>query len=401
MVYELVTATGSTTPGAEGFNGATNFLIMKVNDDNATQAAAVTAKIFLGMQVQCTQCHNHPFNDWKQRKFWELNAFFRQTRPVRQFAPGTRRVESAVLVDQDFAGEGTTPKEAEIYYELRNGELEVAYPVFVDGVTVGRSGLVADVNRRRELGQLIVNSEMLEKTIVNRMWAHFLGYGFTKPIDDLGPHNPPSHPALLDALAHELRDNSFDLKDLIRWVTLSYPYALSSRSNSSHGDSDDPTLGETPKFSRFYMRQMEAESLYESLLVATQAHKTRGDYAEQEDTKSRWLRQFTIAFGTDEGGETTTFNGTIPQALMMFNGEFIRKAVSLEPGSLLQSVADSNRKPIDKIHYLFEAGLARKATKEEVIMADQLLVARGGNVAEAMQDVWWAILNSNEFIMNH
>jgi hypothetical protein len=401
LVYELVTATGATAPGVEGYNGAVNYLVMKVNDDKASQAAAMTAKIFLGLQVQCTQCHNHPFNDWKQRKFWEMNAFFRQTRAERRNEEGTGRVAYAQLVDTDFPGEGSTPREAEIYYELRNGEMEVAYPVFVDGTAIGRSGVVSEVNRREELGQLIVNSPMLEKTLVNRLWAHFLGYGFTKPVDDLGPHNLPSHPKLLDALAAEFRQGSFNLKNLMRWITLSQPYALSSRANDSNAVADDPLLGETPKFSRFYMRQMEAEELYESLLVATAAHKTRGEPAEQEEAKSRWLRQFTITFGTDDGGETTTFNGTIPQALMMFNGEFIQKAISLEPGNILHDVAANDWKPLDKVHYLFEAGLARKATRDEVAMSDQLLVARQGNVGEALRDVWWAILNSNEFLMNH
>jgi len=401
MVYELITATGTTTPGSEDFNGATNFLVEKVNEDKAAQAAAMTCKIFLGMQVQCTQCHNHPFNDWKQRKFWELNAFFRQARAVGLRDQGRREERVARLTDQDFRGEGSTPEEAEIYYELRNGELEVAYPVFVDGTPIPRNGLVDQVTRREELGKLIVDSPLLEKMMVNRTWSHFLGHGFTKPVDDLGPHNPPSHPELFDRLSGEFRQASFDVKDLIRWITLSQPYALSSRTNSTNDELDDPSLGEPPKFSRFYMRQMQAEQLYESLLIATQAEKTRGDYAAQERAKSQWLRQFTIAFGTDEGGEATTFNGTIPQALMMFNGDFIRQAVSLEPGNLLRTVADSNLKPIEKINYLFEAGLARTAHREEVMMANQLLMAREGDMAEAMQDLWWAILNSNEFIMNH
>ena len=78
MVYELVSATGNTKPGSENYNGAANFLVGKLQE-NATEATARTAKYFLGLQVQCTQCHNHPFNDWKQDQFWSLNAFFRQT----------------------------------------------------------------------------------------------------------------------------------------------------------------------------------------------------------------------------------------------------------------------------------------------------------------------------------
>ncbi len=363
MVYELVTATGTTTPGSERFNGATNFLASKVNDEKGTLATADTAKIFLGLQIQCTQCHNHPFNDWKQRRFWQMNAFFRQTRALRRFTPGTRNVAYAEVIDQDFAGEGRTPEEAEIYYELRNGELQVAYPVFVDGREVSRSGFVSDVRRRSELGKMVVESENLALTMVNRMWAHFLGYGFTKPIDDLGPHNPASHPELLNALADEFRKNSYDVKSLIRWITLSEPYALSSRTNATNEEGDDPALGEPPKFSRYYLRQMRAEELYESLLVATDADKAKGSYEDQEAAKARWLRQFTIAFGTDEGGEATTFNGTIPQALTMFNGEFIKKAIQLDDGNTLRQVAESDLKPVDKIHYLFQAGLCAPSHK--------------------------------------
>ncbi|MCR9118834.1 MAG: DUF1553 domain-containing protein, partial [bacterium] len=224
--------------------------------------------------------------------------------------------------------------------------------------------------------------------------------GFTKPIDDLGPHNPPSHPALLDYLGQEVRKNSYNLKELIRWITLSEPYALSSRMTSAN-KIDDPTLGETPKFSHYYIRQFSAEQLYESLLVATQAHKTRGSYEEEEQTKNQWLQQFVTAFGTDEGGEATTFNGTIPQALMMFNGDLIKKATSQEKGSFLSTIAASKLKPTEKINYLFMAGLARSPNRDELAVANSLLYARKGDYTAALQDIWWAILNSNEFIFNH
>lgn len=399
MVMELVTATGTTSPGGKDFNGASNFLVMKL-DEQAALATAQTARIFLGLQVQCTQCHNHPFNDWKQQKFWEFNAFFRQTRALRTFVPGTRDVQSADLINQDYAGESRNAEEADLFYELRNGLVKVAYPVFVDGTEISKSGYLTDNNRRSELGKLIVKSDYMDKAIVNRIWAHFMGYGFTKPIDDMGPHNPPTHPVLLEHLGKEFRQNSFDLKELIKWVTLSEPYSLSSRSDAGN-KKDDPLLGETPKFTHFYLRQMRAEELYESLLVATEAQKTRGSYEEQEKLKGDWLRQFTIAFGTDEGDEATTFNGTIPQALMMFNGDLIKKATSNEKGSFLSTIATSNLAPKAKIEYLFRAGLSRSPNNAEVDIANKLLVARGNDVVGALQDVWWAVLNSNEFIINH
>lgn len=396
MVYELVTATGTTKPGTEGFNGATNFLIDKVNEEDGTLATSSTSRIFLGLQVQCTQCHNHPFNQWKQQKFWEFNAFFRQTRGLRRFVSGTRDVDYAELVDEDFAGEGGRPTEAEIYYEERNGLTKVAYPVFVDGSSIERSGYVSEVNRRDELGKMMVASEYLDKMIVNRMWSHFLGYAFTKPMDDLGPHTTVSHPILLEELGKEFRKSSYDMKALMRWITLSAPYQISSKIVKAN-ESDDPTIGETPQFSHFYMRQMSAEQLYQSLInVGGQA---KGSLEQQQAERDRWLSQFVVAFGTDEGDEATTFNGSIPQALMLFNGDLVKRSIATGSGAWISQLAMSGSSLGDKVNALFEAGMARRATTDEQKIAAQLVRVRGGKVEEALQDLWWAILNSNEFIL--
>jgi hypothetical protein len=412
FMEELVTATGVNTNrrGVAGFNGATNFLSGKLEEMgvvNGVQATAKTAQIFLGLQVQCTQCHNHPFNKGKQNQFWEMNAFFRQTQALRR-RDGGDDVAWIELVDADWQGEGGNPEEAELYYELRNGLMKVAYPVFVDGTEISRSGYLPGktedgepygVNRRQELAKLIKSSPLFAKAIVNRMWGHFLGYGFTKPVDDLGDHNPPSHPELLDGLADRFREQSFDVKELLRWIVLSEAYALSSRGTPENA-ADDPALGAKPRFTHFYLRQMTAEQLYESLLTATQADKTAGgeDAAAKKD---EWLSQFVIAFGTDEGGESTTFNGSIPQVLMMFNGDVIKRATSLGQGSFLDGVIDEAGSNDSRINALYLAALARKPTASELRVASALVAARKGDVPDALQDVWWAVLNSNEFILNH
>ena len=427
LVYDLVTADGSNSPGLENFNGAVNFLATKVYAEDGTLATAATSRIFLGLQVQCTQCHNHPFNEWKQQKFWEMNAFFRQTRMLRRFVPGTRDLASAELVNEDFALAGSDAAEAEIYFEQRNGLLNVAYPVFVDGTALsdlygeerGNSGYVDEMVRRTELGKLILKNDgealqeasYLERMIVNRTWAHFMGYGFTKPVDDMGPHNAPTHPELVEYLGIEFRKASYDLKQLMTWIVLSEPYSLSSRVNKTNKTIDDPQLGESPKFSHFYLRQMDAEQLYESLIVATRAEKTRGSYEDQERAKTRWMQQFVTAFGNDEGEESTTFNGTIPQALMMMNGDLVKRATSGEKGSFLYKIAWSKMKPVEQINYLFEAGLGRKPTKNEIRLGNELIKARMSEQKEkrdvntariaALQDVWWVVLNRNEFIINH
>lgn len=412
FMVELVTASGlnANRKGVEGFNGATNFLSGKMEEmgvENGVQATAKTAQVFLGLQVQCTQCHNHPFNKGKQNQFWELNAFFRQTRALRR-RDGTDDVQWVELVDEDFAGEGGNPEEAELFYELRNGLMKVAYPVFIDGTEISKTGYLPGtmqdgtaygVNRRKELSQLIKASPYFPRAMVNRTWGHFLGYGFTKPVDDLGDHNPPSHPELLDGLAEQFREQSFDIKELMRWIVLSKPYALSSKSTPAN-KADDPSLGERPKFTHFYLRQMQAEQLYESLLTATEADETRvGEDAAKK--KDQWLSQFIIAFGTDEGDDATTFNGSIPQVLMMFNGELIKEATSVGKGGFLDKVAASGSPPAQKIDALYLSALARTPTAKERQVATALLGARKGDVAGALQDVWWAVLNSNEFIINH
>ncbi len=399
MVYELVTATGTGKPGTDKFNGATNFLMDKVNEEDAVLATSSTSRIFLGQQVQCTQCHNHPFNQWKQQRFWEFNSFFRQSRALRRFVDGTNDIAFAELVDQDFGGESNNAEEALIFYELRNGLTKVAYPVFTDGTEIGRSGYVEDVNRRQELGRVMLESEYLDKMAVNRMWSLFLGYGFTKPIDDLGPHNPASHPELMEKLALEFRNSSYDLKELITWITASRPYQLAAVLGSSN-EIDDPSMGEMPKFSRFYLRQMSAEQLYQSLVTSTDASAS-GSYQEQERKRNEWLQQFVVAFGTDEGDEATTFNGSIPQALMLFNGELTKTAIDDKEGGFIDRVAKSGRSPKERLTTLFVAGLARRPSTTEFRVAGDLMRSRGGNEKEMLQDMWWAIINSNEFIMQH
>jgi len=389
MVEELVSARGTTSPDSPEFNGATNFLVNKLQE-NAAEATARTAKYFLGIQVQCTQCHNHPFNDWKQDQFWGLNAFFRQTRAIQQRTG--RDVDYVTLDNQDFAGEGNNPKEAEIYYELRNGVLQVAYPTFVDGQTINKSGYVNEVDRRAELAKLVVKHENFGRAAVNRMWGHFLGYGFTKPVDDMGPHNPVSHPELLDRLGKEFAYRGHNMKQLIKWITLSEVYSLSSKS-TPRNKKDDPSLGEKPLFSHFYVRQMQAEELYESLLAATKAGT--GSYEEQQAKKSEWLRQFTVTFGNDEGDEATTFDGTIPQVLMLMNGALVNDALT---GQFMEQLVNAGASPKDKIEHLYLATLGRKPTSQELGLS---LSAGSRRPGDSLRDVFWALVNSNEFIFNH
>ena len=399
MAYELLTATGHNRPTHQPFNGAVNFLVGKLEDDGL-QATTQTARLFLGQQLDCVQCHHHPFNEWKQDRFWELNAFFRQTVALRRFDDDSRMVSAVELANQDFGGELGDPSQAVIFFEARNAELRRAFPVFPDGQPLSdRSGYLSAVDRRAELARWIRQSDELSRALVNRMWAHFLGYGLVTPIDDMGPHNPPSHPELLDYLSAQFRASGCDLRQLMTWIVLSKPYALSSRRVPGNA-ADDPTGGEPPRFSRFYTRPMSAESLYESLLVATHADRTQVSADARDQSRRRWLQQFVLTFGTDEGDSATTFNGTIPQVLMMFNGPMMREATRSDAGSVLDQAMRRGKRP-QQLAHLFWCGMARAPVRQELQAFDRLLTAHRGDAAAALQDMWWAVLNSNEFILIH
>jgi hypothetical protein len=437
FVRELVTASGSVRPEDDDHNGAANFLADKM-EENGVQATAKTAQLFLGVAVQCTQCHDHPFNEHRQNQFWELNAFFRQARVERLREEDGNRAY-ARLVDYDFAGEGPRPPivagtfdRAESYYELRNGKLQVAYPVFLDGTALeekfavrgegfGDSGRVEDINRRRELADLVVASPDFARAAVNREWGDLLGYGFTRPVDDMGPHNPPTHPELLDELADAYRASGYDTDRLVGWIVRSKAYGLDSAAGRSN-EGDDPSTGSPPLFSKFYLRQLSAEQIYESLLTATRADRSLDDDARDE-ARLRWLRQFTTAFGNDENGEATSFNGSIPQALALMNSDLIRRATDLDTGRgrrgtprsaslgqsgqppqrgfLAETAADPELDNSERVTRLYLAALARRPSPPELRLCNDLLAARQGNAGEAMRDIWWALLNSNEFILQH
>jgi len=388
IVFDLLSAEGHFER-----NGATNFLLSHLND-GAVPATAISARLFLGMQVQCTQCHDHPFNEWKQNAFWEFNSFFKQARAVqhRKYNEKTGRMDFDYfeLVREDFDGP--------VFYERRDGVMKVAYPKFV-GVEIPSEG---NTNRRLELARLVARGDqpLLAQAMVNRMWGHFLGYGFTRPVDDMGPHNLPSHPVLLERLAQEFKKANYDLKQLIRWICNSEAYNLTSRMVAGNAK-DNPAAGEMPMFSHVYLKSMSVEQLYDSLLVATNAHRSgSGGWENAESRRQEWLQQFVQTFGTDENDESTTFDGTIPQALMMMNGELVQNALNPAKGSTLHDILNSKANPAEKVKLLYLATLSRPPSSAEMRAANRIM-KDAASPLEAFQDLYWALLNSNEFILVH
>jgi hypothetical protein len=390
IVYDLLAAEGNSNE-----NGATNFLLAHLND-GAVPATAISARLFLGMQVQCTQCHNHPFTpDFKQNMFWEFNSFFKQARreQVRKYNEKTGRmdVDHLVLTARDFSGP--------VYFERRNGLMEVAYPKF-NGIEVDPEGTT---NRRVEFAKLVTRKDQpqLASAMANRMWGHFFGHGFTTPVDDMRPDVALSHPALLERLTVEFVKANYDLKQLVRWIANSEAYNLTSRFNGKLNEKDNPTNGEMPLFSHMYLKSMTAEQLYDSLIIATNAHKSgSGNWEKAEAKRQQWMQQFVKTFGTDENDESSSFDGTIPQALMMMNGELIHDALSGAKGSVLAEVMHEKGNPAEKIKQLYLTTLSRPPSGREIQTANRVMRS-AKTPAEAYQDLFWALLNSNEFILNH
>ncbi|QDT16233.1 DUF1549 and DUF1553 domain-containing protein [Alienimonas californiensis] len=403
VVFELITAEGHFEE-----NGATNFLLAQmVDNDEGVQATAKATRLLLGMQVQCTQCHNHPFNDWKQDQFWQFNSILKAARRVdhEEFDQQTGQNEFV------YAELLRRPLDGPVFFEKRSGLMQVAFPEAF-GAKFGED---AGTDRRTEFATALTGlvpdeegfpsasesadavTDQIARAFVNRTWGHFHGYGFTKPVDDMGPHNPASHPELLDFLTAKFVEHNYDVRRLITWIANSQAYGLTSQSTKEN-EFDDPAAGELPLFSHMAVKRMTAEQLYDSLLIATEAQKAgNSDWEAIERQKREWLGQFITAFGTDDLTESTTFNGSIPQALMMMNGELTSKAISAEPGSYLNRVLGSTNKPEEAVDRLFLAALGRQPTSKEKTAAAQLI--RGSEKPiYGYQDLFWALLNSNEFV---
>ncbi len=385
IVHELVGATGSNKE-----NGAVNFVLAHLEFD-AVPLTSKTTRLFLGQQIQCTQCHDHPSNDWKQADFWGINAFFKGVRPERVTRPNDTGGEV-----YDHTELRDNPTDAYVSFDKRNGMVGIAFPRFLDGRKISQG---TDVIRRAELAKLIADpkNEALSKAFVNRMWAHFLGRGFVHPVDDFGPHNQPSHPEVLDRLAKDFRDSGYDIKQLCRWITATQAYQLSSI--RTKGSEKDEGL-----FASMPLRPMSPEQLFDSLLTATRAHQA-GSVDEGNRRRDAWMRQFIFAFANDEAEEGSSFQGTIPQALMMMNGELMQEALSGKPGSFLAEVCEHaghlGRSPetymVDSIYL---AALSRHPSAKELGQAREYLQNFPDSL-QVLQDLFWALLNSNEFILIH
>jgi len=410
MVEKLITAKGKTND-----NGAVNYVLQHLGEavpkneqerDGQFDMVPIpsrTTRLFLGLQTQCVQCHDHPFNpDWKQQNFWAVNVYFRQVERVGQPNMMRNNQDATVLELRDTEKvnlEGLVP------YEKRSGVV-----LFTKGRFLDRDkalDLGAPESRREQLAKFIVEDEQFPRAFVNRIWGHLFGRGLNEQatVDDFGEHNKVVHPELLNYLAAEFaaetpayefnRYNAFDPKKLLYWICTSEPYNLSSVANTTNDKTELDVF-----FSRMLLKALSPEQLFESLSVATEG-QVQSYSKERRQKRDDWMKKLVVNFGDDEGNEVS-FNGTLIQALMMMNGKELGEAIkNKDRGTVAESMRHgrSTAKIIDE---LFLASLNRHATSSET----SKIIAAGNKTRDTVSlyfygDVFWALLNSNEFMLNH
>lgn len=368
LVADLLTATGDA-------RDAPAVLFYTSRDLKAEELAAATSRLFLGLHLECAQCHDHPFDRWKQRDFWGLAAFFARVR-----RPAGPRGAAQRLIDAE-TGEVNLPDSN-----------QAATPAFPGNSTAISA---TDPNRRRLLALWMVSRDnpYFARAAVNRVWAQLFGRGLVEPIDDLAEHNPPSHPELLAELAAYFVASGYDLRALYRALANSRAYQLSSKVGTVH---PPPEL-----FASMALKPMRAEQLFDCLVRATRrplAYAPSGELPGSGDM----LRDAFVARFQSALVRPGEFAAGIPQVLTLMNGTLVQELTSPESSGLLQSLEAPYLDDAQRIDLLTLSVLSRWPTHDE--RAGWLAYLAEGAPSDRRQrlaDILWAQVNSVEFIFNH
>lgn len=338
-----------------------------VKEAKPENLAAATSRVFLGVQIECAQCHDHPFAKWTRDQFWNTAAFFagveRQGDGV--FAP----ISEAAGRHEIAPAAGKKPVPA----------------LFLDDTDLKwKSG----VSPRVPLADWVTAraNPFFARATVNRVWGQFFGHGLVDPVDDFRDDNPPTHPELLDELAGAFADSGFDLRFLVRAICRTRAYQrTSARTDSTQ---DDPRL-----FARSAVRGLTGEQLFDSLVLATGFREGSGRGSPRE----QFLTRFAL------GGKPAEPETSIPQALALMNGRFLADATTLGTSPTLTAVCETpGMTTADRVEALYLAALGRKPTiTERDRMMKYVTDASKERLAERFGDVFWVLLNSAEFRLNH
>ncbi|HMC11594.1 MAG TPA: DUF1549 and DUF1553 domain-containing protein, partial [Pirellulaceae bacterium] len=343
--------------------------------------AGSTARIFLGLQIECAQCHDHPFDNWKQKDFWGYAAFFARLRQPAMNNPSPRG--RARLLDLD---EGDV--------KLPNTE-EIVLPRYPAGASPDDKELGT---RREQLAIWMASRDnpFLSRAGVNRTWWHLFGRGLVEPVDDIGRQNAPSHPELLDELTAYFVTSGFDLRELYRTLVNTETYQ-----RTSHWAAD---LSPPPElYVHMSVKTLTAEQLYDS--VNRVLHRRTRSMLAGINVNSPLLdpqRQSFIAKVQSSGRNFLEYQAGVLQSLSLLNGSDLAEATDPERSPLLGSLQAPFFIDDDRLRTLFLATYARQPTEPELgVCRRQLAEYSESDRAKAFSDILWALLNSAEFALNH
>jgi hypothetical protein len=370
QVTDLLTSTGTQEQ-----NGATTFFLAHRSPDRLNDTVC---RVLLGIQLQCAQCHNHPYTGWKRTEYWGMAAFFEKVDDGggKKLAKGpTPNVVEANSVQKkrlpDSALE-TPPKILEGEAPRLNSR-EPYRPVLAKWLTSAENPYFA-------------------RAMVNRVWAQFFGRGLVNPVDDLAGNSPPSHPELFDALSRQFIRGGFDVKDLVRGICNSRAYQRSSTP-------PDGASGTTVPYAVMTIRPLTPEQLYDSLATVLGSSNPKADARGKGKGKGPAANSragFVDFFHPGDGADPTEYPAGIPQVLRLMNSDWTAKTAAFAGRAV-----KTGRPPAQNVESLYVAILSRRPTEAETRRFEEYVRAGGRNTAKAYGDIVWAILNSSEFGLNH
>jgi Protein of unknown function (DUF1553)/Protein of unknown function (DUF1549) len=377
MVDELVTAQGSIYS-----NGPANFFRIASSPDDL---AETTAQVFMGVRLQCAKCHHHPFESYGQDDYYALAAYFARVRTKGSDEFGLFGREQVVYVDK--SGEVRQP---------RSGKTMAPRPL-------GGSAVDDPVDRRRALAKWLTseNRHWLARNVVNRYWGYLMGKGLVNPIDDLRATNPPTNPELLDAMAGAFVASGYDLKALLRLILTSRVYALSALTTP------DNRL-DTMFFTHYTIKRLTAEQLLDAIDAATGTVEkfpklpagTRAISVPDSTYTSFFLDTFGRPLRAIACECERSSDPNLSQALNLMNGELLNRKLFQADGRLSRMLKDPKLTDPGLARRLYLLTFNRPPTEAETARAGTIFADAPSRQAGA-QDLFWALLNSQEFLFNH
>jgi hypothetical protein len=390
IAHRFITAKGDVRG-----SGETAIIFAQMADPS--NVTAEVSRLFMGVQIQCAECHDHPTDRWKRQQFHELAAFFPRVavRPVRD---GERRSFEVVSLSRPIGrrSPGATERVKLEHYmpDLENPSAAgtLVKPVFFPTGQSLRTG-ASDRERREQLAEWITarGNGWFSKAIVNRMWGELVGQGFYEPLDDLGPDRKPVAPNVLDYLASQFTEHRYDLKWLIRTIAATSAYQRESRSRQDAA----PTVA----FTSNCPQRLRADQLFDSLsdvlgLADFAPRRAYGPRARFNNPRG----QINQTFGYDPSGRRDELTGSIPQALLLMNSpELARGMSSQRPQAPLGKLIAQKANDETIVGELYLRCLAR-APNDAELQACLAYVKAASNRGEALEDVLWALVNSTEFL---